>query len=291
LVDRVLKRGFESVFGRYYGIYRGQVVDVDDPEDRMRIRALCPDVGWRTEEQVPRNIWALPNAPGLGACEDGDQGVFLPPKIGSPVWLSFEAGRPRNPVYSGGWLQPSHGATRMVGEDSPRGLRTTYGHHVRMTDDGVLTIGRGDGEGDPAGSYVSMMPDGAVVIASENESIVYLDKDGNVSVVAKDGNTLSVGNGEAKLIGEDGSFLMLKGGALAVRATSVTFEAGSIALRGAVVAGPKGSEKPVLTAVAALHTHPVPGAVPVVPGVPVITGPPVPPIVPGNGQSIWVKLG
>lgn len=79
---------------RYYGIYRGNVVNNVDPLQAGRILATAPDVSGLTP-----TTWAVPSVPIAGK----QMGTFMVPQIGSGVWLQFEAGDPDRPVWTGGW--------------------------------------------------------------------------------------------------------------------------------------------------------------------------------------------
>jgi Type VI secretion system/phage-baseplate injector OB domain len=79
---------------RFYGIYRGTVVNNIDPMMLGRIMATVPDVGGTTP-----STWAMPCVPLAGE----QMGTFMVPQIGSGVWIQFEAGDPDKPVWMGGW--------------------------------------------------------------------------------------------------------------------------------------------------------------------------------------------
>jgi len=79
---------------RYYGIYRGTVVNNIDPLQIGRIAVIVPDVGGITP-----STWAMPCVPLAGKQE----GTFMVPQIGAGVWVQFEAGDPDRPVWSGCW--------------------------------------------------------------------------------------------------------------------------------------------------------------------------------------------
>jgi uncharacterized protein involved in type VI secretion and phage assembly len=84
---------------RYYGIYRGTVINNVDPMQIGRIMALVPDVGGITP-----STWAMPCVPFAGK----QMGAFVAPQIGSTVWLQFEGGDPDRPVWTGGfWGDPA----------------------------------------------------------------------------------------------------------------------------------------------------------------------------------------
>lgn len=78
----------------YYGKYRAQVVDVDDPQQRGRIRVLCPATLGKS-----KSSWCNPCIP--VAYDYG--GDFAVPKIGETVWIEFEGGDVNKPIYVGNW--------------------------------------------------------------------------------------------------------------------------------------------------------------------------------------------
>ncbi len=79
---------------RYYGKYRGTVVNNVDPMQIGRIQAIVPDVSG-----VIPTSWAMPCLPGAGI----NTGVFTVPQIGSGVWIEFEQGDPDQPIWVGGY--------------------------------------------------------------------------------------------------------------------------------------------------------------------------------------------
>jgi uncharacterized protein involved in type VI secretion and phage assembly len=78
--------------GRYFGKYRGTVVENADPMMIGRILAIVPDVS----NTFPTS-WAMPCLPWGGI----QTGVFCVPPIGAGVWVEFEQGDPDYPVWTG----------------------------------------------------------------------------------------------------------------------------------------------------------------------------------------------
>jgi uncharacterized protein involved in type VI secretion and phage assembly len=78
----------------FYGKYRGNVSDIQDPLMLGRIRARVPDVLGQEESG-----WAMPCMPVGGS----GMGFFALPKVGAGVWIEFEQGDPDYPIYSGCW--------------------------------------------------------------------------------------------------------------------------------------------------------------------------------------------
>jgi hypothetical protein len=79
---------------RYYGKYRGTVIQNIDPEQIGRVIAMVPDVLGMTPSS-----WAMPCVPTAGI----QAGTFVVPPIGSGVWIEFEQGNPDHPIWTGGF--------------------------------------------------------------------------------------------------------------------------------------------------------------------------------------------
>lgn len=79
---------------RFFGKYRGTVLNNVDPMQQGRIQAIVPDVAGL----VPTS-WALPCLPLAGI----NTGLFTVPPIGAGVWIEFEKGDPDFPVWVGGF--------------------------------------------------------------------------------------------------------------------------------------------------------------------------------------------
>ena len=146
---------------RYFGKYRGVVVNTLDPERLARLQATVPDV-LGTEPTT----WAMPSVPFAGP----RAGLVAVPPVGAGVWIEFEQGDPDYPIWSGCWWgsaaelppvvlmgQPGAGQITLVtpGQHSlvvsdlpgPTGgvvVRTPNGARVSVTDAGIV-IDNGQG--------------------------------------------------------------------------------------------------------------------------------------------------
>jgi uncharacterized protein involved in type VI secretion and phage assembly len=78
--------------GKFFGKYRGEVSDIQDPLMTGRVKAKVPDVLGDDESG-----WALPCAPFGGS----STGFFALPTVGANVWIEFEHGDPDYPIWSG----------------------------------------------------------------------------------------------------------------------------------------------------------------------------------------------
>lgn len=77
---------------RFYGKYRGTVVNNVDPMQIGRLQVLVPDVS-----NVAPSSWAMPCLPVAGI----NMGIFAVPLIGAGVWVEFEQGDPDYPIWVG----------------------------------------------------------------------------------------------------------------------------------------------------------------------------------------------
>ncbi|MGF1643982.1 MAG: phage baseplate assembly protein V [Thiotrichales bacterium] len=77
---------------RFYGKYRGMVLNNIDPMQQGRLQVQVPDVAGLAPAS-----WAMPCVPIAGI----QNGMFALPIIGSGVWIEFEQGNPDYPIWVG----------------------------------------------------------------------------------------------------------------------------------------------------------------------------------------------
>jgi uncharacterized protein involved in type VI secretion and phage assembly len=161
----------ELVRGRFFGKYRGTVVDNQDATSKGRLKVRVPSVLAALE------VWAMPCVPYAGA---GVGFVSLPP-VGAGVWVEFEAGDPSFPVWVGCfWADgeaPEHAQpsikvwrtdkhTVRLDDDTPElKIATDEGAQITMAADLVAEAGNGkvtvDGSGvttEAGGQMVEVSP-------------------------------------------------------------------------------------------------------------------------------------
>jgi hypothetical protein len=229
IIESVAQYGFERIFGRYYGIYRGIVIDNVDPENRGRCRILVPSLGHQDDKDVPSDLYALPCSTGLSVGESGQpHGCFFPPDKGDQVFVAFEKGLSINPIYMGGWLHAGteNGGVLRSQDAHLKGIRTKYGHYISFNDEsGVVTIERGAGEGAASGTKVTL--DGPTIsVVSQDGSNIVLTTD-TVTVTATDGSKAVVGSDAITLTNATGTKIEALGAEVSVTA------AGNITLQSA----------------------------------------------------------
>lgn len=80
--------------GKYYGKYRGMVVNNIDPMQMGRLQVQVPDV-----LGIGLSSWAMACVPFTGK----QSGMYVVPQIGAGVWVEFEQGNPDYPIWVGGF--------------------------------------------------------------------------------------------------------------------------------------------------------------------------------------------
>lgn len=140
-LERVVARLAERIEQRYYGKYRGFVVDNKDPAQLGRLRLQVPSV---LGDEVVTG-WASACVPFGGAA---DQGFLFIPEPGAGVWVEFEEGDLEFPIWVGTfWSKPDAG-TELPKPNGPDGaessqpqdpptckiIKTGKGHTVQLED-------------------------------------------------------------------------------------------------------------------------------------------------------------
>ncbi len=146
---------------RFYGKYRGTVMNNVDPMQQGRLMASVPDVLGASPSS-----WCMPCVPFAGI----QSGMFAIPAIGSGVWVEFEQGDTNFPIWTGCWwgsaaevpalalaapppvshvvIQTTLQNTLMISDaPGPTGgilLKTTTGAMIMVNDVGI-TISNGKG--------------------------------------------------------------------------------------------------------------------------------------------------
>jgi len=220
-LERIVADLVEKIERRFYGKYRGIVVDNQDPAKIGRLKLKVPSV---LGSDVVTG-WALPCSPYGGAA---DQGFLFIPDVGAGVWTEFEEGDLEFPIWAGTfWSQPNgeselpkpnkaaDGSEESGVQDPPTSkiVKTAKGHTLQLEDaDGaeMILIREGsqghfmtmDQNGitvtDASGNTVEFTPDGIKIedtnhntIEMTSSGIQMTDVTGNVIVMSDSEFTLT----------------------------------------------------------------------------------------------------
>jgi hypothetical protein len=170
---------------KYYGKYRGTVVNNIDPEQRGRIQAIIPDV----LGLIPSS-WAMPCVPIAGKQE----GIFVVPQIGAGVWMEFEQGESDYPIWVGGFwgIATEVPALALAPPPIPPGqnivLQTTLQNSIILSDAAPTPL---------TGGIVLKSATGATIIV--NDSGIYIDNNKGASLIMV-GKSVTINNGALVII-------------------------------------------------------------------------------------------
>lgn len=178
-LERIVADLVQKVENRFYGKYRGIVVDNQDPAKLGRLKLKVPSV---LGGDVVTG-WATPCAPYGGAA---DQGFLFIPDIGAGVWAEFEEGDLEFPIWSGTfWSQPNSeselpkpnqpdGTEQNGVQDPPtcKIIKTKKGHTIQLED--------------AEGSERILVTDGA------NRHVIRLDANGVQVIDGKNGHKITL---------------------------------------------------------------------------------------------------
>jgi hypothetical protein len=170
---------------KYYGKYRGTVVNNIDPEQRGRIQAIIPDV----LGLIPSS-WAMPCVPIAGKQE----GIFVVPQIGAGVWMEFEQGESDYPIWVGGFwgIAAEVPALALAPPPIPPGqnivLQTTLQNSIILSDAAPTPL---------TGGIVLKSATGAAIVV--NDSGIYIQNGKGASLIMV-GPSVTINNGALVII-------------------------------------------------------------------------------------------
>lgn len=211
-IENVVARLAEAVEHRFFGKYRGFVVDNEDPEDLGRLTARIPSL---LGEDIVTG-WAMPCVPYGG---NAGRGLLFVPERDAGVWVEFEEGDLEFPVWVGTfWSAPNNqsevprpndadGAEAGDIQSPPtrKIIKTATGHTIQFEDaDDEVRIIIADGQTE---NRIVLGPGGLTVVNKGNE-ILMTDEgivigDGNGNSVTQDGSGIVIEDNNGNTITMD----------------------------------------------------------------------------------------
>lgn len=159
----------EDCQGKFYGVYKGKIVDVQDPKKMKRATVRVPAISSGNME------WALPSQ---------SQQEFVMPNVGDAVWIMFQGGDIKLPVWFPGWnyegqidefVQLNYPTNN---PEQPTGARIIkHGKHLIFigNNKGVEFVQIGD----------ENLRNSVKVVGSEEDPKIIIETKGNISIDAE----------------------------------------------------------------------------------------------------------
>ena len=166
---------------KYYGKYRGTVINNVDPLQIGRILVMVPDVS----ALLPTS-WALPCVPIAGK----QMGTFVVPQVGAGVWVEFEQGDPDYPIWTGGFW----GLVAEVPALALAGIPASPNIVLQTTAQNAIVISDLPG---PTGGIMLKSTTGATIIV--NDTGIYIQNGKGASIVMT-GPTVNINTGALTIV-------------------------------------------------------------------------------------------
>jgi uncharacterized protein involved in type VI secretion and phage assembly len=162
---------------KFYGKYRGMVLNNIDPMQMVRLLVQVPDV-----LGVGTSSWAMPCVPVAGQ----GMGLYVLPMVGAGVWVEFEGGEVDYPIWTGGFW----GSAAEVPTDA---FATTPGlPNIVLQSKNMNTILISDIAAGPTGGIQLKTLAGAYITV--NDTGIYINNGQGASITLV-GNAVSINNG------------------------------------------------------------------------------------------------
>lgn len=161
---------------RYYGKYRGTVLQNVDPEQLGRIQAMVPDVSG-----LLPSSWAMPCVPIAGKLS----GTYVVPQVGAGVWIEFEQGDPDYPIWTGGFWGVAAEVPTLALAGNPASPSIVLASVLQNT----LTISDVPG---PTGGIMLKSTTGAMIVVND---IGITISNGKGATIVLTGPTVTINNG------------------------------------------------------------------------------------------------
>jgi uncharacterized protein involved in type VI secretion and phage assembly len=166
---------------KFYGKYRGMVLNNVDPMMIGRVQVQVPDV-----LGLGISSWAMPCVPIAGP----QMGVYVIPLISSGVWVEFEGGDPDYPIWSGCFW----GSTAEVPPLAFAGLPVSPNIVLQTTGQSTIVVSDLPG---PTGGIMLKSLTGASIIV--NDTGIYIQNGKGASIIMA-GPTVTINNGALTII-------------------------------------------------------------------------------------------
>jgi uncharacterized protein involved in type VI secretion and phage assembly len=221
-LERIVADLVERIEHRFYGKYRGIVVDNQDPAKLGRLKLNVPSV---LGSDVVTG-WAMPCTPYGGAA---NQGFLYIPDAGAAVWTEFEEGDLEFPIWVGSfWSQPnseselpkpnkgSDGSEESDIQSPPTSkiIKTAKGHTLQFEDaDGSEMILLREGK---KGHFLTMDQNG-ITVTDANANTIQFTSDG-ITVQDANSNKVEMTSSGIKLTDLTGNIIAMSSSAFTITA-------------------------------------------------------------------------
>lgn len=137
---------------KMFGKYKAIVTKILDDKKMGRIKVKCPKVYGDSDSP-----YCTPCSPMFG----DKIGFFTLPKVGSNVWIEFEEGDVKYPIYVGGWWTKENSPIQISYDANAKDtliIEDASGNSIKMTPNGVIIESSSD---------LTLKADGDLIVESQ----------------------------------------------------------------------------------------------------------------------------
>ncbi len=161
---------------KFFGKYRGMVVNNMDPMKLGRVQVQVPDV-----TSLTPGTWAMPCFPVTGK----QMGFWSLPQVGTGIFVEFEQGNPDFPIWSGCW----YGSAADVPSQALATQPPLSSFFVQTAAGHVLVLSDMPG---PSGGILLKTANGAMIAINETGITI---SNGNGATISLSGPTVDMNSG------------------------------------------------------------------------------------------------
>lgn len=209
-LEKVVANLVQKIEHRFYGKYRGFVVDNADPEKLGRLKLTVPSV-------LGKDVvtgWALPCLPYGG---DVNQGFLFIPEVGAGVWVEFEEGDLEFPIWVGTFWSKPGGDSELPKPNDPEGteqgdvqdpptrktIKTKKGHTIQFED-----------SDDDDKAMV-------IIIEATHKNSIVMNKDGVKIADRKNGNNITLNSDGIKIEDKNSNVITMDSSSITIKSSSI----------------------------------------------------------------------
>lgn len=248
-----LKRFGLEYFGLFYGVYRAQVAEVLDG-DQGKLSLIVPATG-NSVEPLIADAYPMFTFAGKG------YGSYWMPDVGDSVFVMFEGGSLKRPLWNGSWYGTGEMPSAFAGKKQyASGWVSKSGSKVVIDDSAeqvTIQLTQSDGN-----SFIALTADGEIIMQSKKGETLFFGTDGMTIVDGVNLHTIAMDDEGLKMVTKNGNMVFMEGdGGITIMAQSdmtiasagqVNVDAGNVNLSGTIEPGVLGNQ---LMSWLLSHTH------------------------------------
>ena len=211
-LEKIVANLVQKIEYRFYGKYRGFVVDNADPEQLGRLKVKVPSV---LGNDVVTG-WAVPCVPYGG---DANLGSLFIPEADAGVWVEFEEGDLEFPIWVGTfWSKPggeselpkpnkADGSEQGSVQDPPtrKIIKTKKGHTIQFE----------DADGDEM----------VIIMEAKNKNVIMMNKEG-IKITDVKGNFIEMKKDAFNIVSKVSFTIDASGQAITIKGKTIDFNKG-----------------------------------------------------------------